>query len=199
MTTFDLEEREAIADFGRAWWVFLVTGILWFLVSIIILRFDYTSVGAISILFGIVAIFAGVNEFIMLAASGGWWKVLHGLLGVLFIGVGIVAFIHPGDTFAALAAVMSFFLIFKGFFDVVVSIATRNEISIWWVQLIAGIVEILIGFWAAGYWGRSAILLVIWVGVIALMRGITEVIFAFKLRSAGKAAGRGGPGTLAVA
>ena len=42
MTTFDLEEREAIADFGRAWWVFLVTGILWFLVSIIILRFDYT-------------------------------------------------------------------------------------------------------------------------------------------------------------
>ena len=80
------------------------------------------------------------------------------------------------------------FLLFKGFFDIIVSIATRDEISIWWVQLIAGIVEVLIGFWAAGYWGRSAILLVIWVGVIALMRGITEIIFAFKLRSAGKAA-----------
>jgi len=94
---------------------------------------------------------------------------------------------------------MAFFLIFKGFFDVVVSIATRNEISIWWVQLIAGIVEILIGFWAAGYWGRSAILLVIWVGVIALMRGITEIIFAFKLRSAGQAAGGLGGPPLAVA
>ena len=114
MTTFDLEEREAIAEFGRAWWVFLLTGILWFLVAIIILRFDYTSVSAISILFGIVAIFAGINEFMMLAASGGWWKVLHGLLGVLFIVVGIIAFVHPGDTFAALAAVFSFFLIFKG-------------------------------------------------------------------------------------
>ena len=90
---------------------FLLTGILWFLVAIIILRFDYTSVSAISILFGVVAIFAGVDEFLLLAASGGWWKVLHGLLGVLFIGVGIVAFIHPGDTFAALAAVMSFFLL----------------------------------------------------------------------------------------
>lgn len=199
MSTFDLEEREAVAEFGRAWWLFLVTGILWFLVSIIILRFDYTSVSAISILFGVVAIFAGVNEFIMLAASGGWWKVLHGLLGVIFIVVGIIAFVHPGDTFAALAAVMAFFLIFKGFFDIIVSIATRDEISIWWVQLIAGIVEVLIGFWAAGYWGRSAILLVIWVGVIALMRGITEIIFAFKLRSAGKSAGGGGPGTLAVA
>ena len=135
MSTFDLEEREAIAEFGRAWWLFLLTGILWFLVAIVILRFDYTSVSAISILFGIVAIFAGVNEFIMLGASGGWWKLLHGLLGVLFIGVGIVAFVHPGDTFAALAAVMSFFLIFKGFFDIVVSIATKDEIHVWWVQL----------------------------------------------------------------
>ena len=198
MSTFDLEEREAIESAARAWWLFLLTGLLWLLFAIIVLRFDYTTVTAVSILFGVVAIFAGVNEFFMLAASQRWWKVLHGLLGVIFIVVGIIAFVHPGDTFAALAAVMAFFLIFKGFFDIIVSIATRDEISIWWVQLIAGIVEVLIGFWAAGYWGRSAILLVIWVGVIALMRGITEVIFAFKLRSAGKSLG-GGPGTLAPA
>src|SRR6478736_2540248 len=153
MSTFDLEEREAIESAARAWWLFLLTGLLWLLFAIIVLRFDYTTVTAVAVLFGI----------------------------------------------AALAAVMSFFLIFKGFFDIVVSIATREEIHIWWVQLVAGIVEVLIGFWAAGYWGRSAILLVIWVGVIALMRGITEIIFAFKLRSAGKAAGGGGPGTLAVA
>ena len=183
MSTFELEEREALADASRSWWLFLLTGILWFLVAIMILRFEYTSVSAISILFGVVAIAAGVNEFFMLAASRGWWKILHGLLGLLFVGLGIVAFIHPGDTFAALAAVMSFFFIFKGFFDIVVSIATKDEIHVWWVQLIAGIVEVLIGFWAAGYFGRSAILLVAWVGVIALMRGITEILFAFKLLS----------------
>jgi uncharacterized membrane protein HdeD (DUF308 family) len=114
--------------------------------------------------------------------------VLHGLLGVLFVGVGIVAFIHPGNTFAALAAVFSFFLIFKGVFDIVVAIATKDEIHVWWLQLIVGIAELLIGFWAAGYWGRSATLLIVWVGVIALARGITEIIFAFKLRSVGKAA-----------
>jgi uncharacterized membrane protein HdeD (DUF308 family) len=195
---FDLEEQEALGSAARSWWLFLLTGLLWLLFAIIVLRFDYTTVTAVAVLFGIVAIAAGVNEFFMLAASGGWWKVLHGLLGVIFVVVGIVAFVHPGDTFAALAAVMSFFLIFKGFFDIVLAIATRDEIHIWWVQLIAGIVEVLIGFWAAGYWGRSAILLVIWVGVIALMRGITEIIFAFKLRSAGKSAG-GGPGRLAPA
>jgi uncharacterized membrane protein HdeD (DUF308 family) len=197
MSMFDLEEQEALGSAARSWWLFLLTGLLWLLFAIIVLRFDYTTVTAVAVLFGIVAIAAGVNEFFMLAASGGWWKVLHGLLGVIFVVVGIVAFVHPGDTFAALAAVMSFFLIFKGFFDIVLAIATREEIHIWWVQLIVGIVEVLIGFWAAGYWGRSAILLVIWVGVIALTRGITEIIFAFKLRSAGKSGG--GPGMLAPA
>jgi uncharacterized membrane protein HdeD (DUF308 family) len=188
MSTFDLEEREAIAEFGRAWWVFLLTGILWFLVAIIILRFDYTSVSAISILFGIVAIFAGVNEFIMLAASGGWWKVLHGLLGVLFIVVGIVAFVHPGDTFAALAAVFSFFLIFAGTFDIIISISARHEIEVWWLQLVGGIIELALGFWAAGYYGRSAVLLIAWVAAFAVIRGVRDIVLAFRVREVQHAA-----------
>ena len=44
------------------WWLFLVTGIGWMLVALIVLRFDYKSVNAIAILFGIVAIAAGVLE-----------------------------------------------------------------------------------------------------------------------------------------
>ena len=183
-----LEERDLVEGAADRWWLFLLTGITWLIVALIIFQWNYTTVYAVSFLFGFIAIFAGVNEFVMLAASGGWWKVLHGLLGVLFIGVGIVAFIHPGNTFAALAAVFSFFLIFKGVFDIVVAIATKDEIHVWWLQLIVGIVELLIGFWAAGYWGRSATLLIVWVGVIALSRGITEIIFAFKLRSVGRAA-----------
>lgn len=191
MSTFDLEEREAVAHAARYWWLFLLTGLVWFLVSVIILRFDYTTVAAISVLFGVVALFAGVNELFAIFASHGWWRFLHGLLGVIFVAVGFVAFIHPADTFAALAAVISFFFIFKGFFDIIVSIATKDESGVWWLTLVVGIVEVLIGFWAAGYYGRSAVLLVAWVGISALMRGITEIVFAFKLSSAGKAVGGG--------
>jgi uncharacterized membrane protein HdeD (DUF308 family) len=192
LATFDLEAREAGERATRWWWLFLVTGFIWFLVSIIVLRFDYTTVTAVSILFGVIALFAGVNELFALGASNGWWKFLHGLLGVLFVVVGIIAFVHPGDTFRALAAVISFFFIFKGFFDIIVSIATKEESSVWWLLLTAGIVEVLIGFWAAGYYGRSAVLLVAWVGISALFRGITEIVFAFKLRSAGEVARAGG-------
>ena len=92
------------------WWLFLVIGISWMIVALIVLRFDYTSVNAISILFGIVAIVAGLLELGMLVIADGWWKLLYGALAVAFIATGIVSFIHPGDTFLALAAIFSFFL-----------------------------------------------------------------------------------------
>ena len=144
------------------------------LLALIVLRFDYTTVSAISILFGIVAIAAGVLEFGVLILAAGWWKLLHGVLAVVFIVTGIVAFVHPGNTFAALAAVFSFFLVIAGTFDIVISISVRREIDVWWVQLIMGIIEVVLGFWAAGYYGRSAVLLVAWVAAIAILRGIRE-------------------------
>jgi uncharacterized membrane protein HdeD (DUF308 family) len=153
-----------------------------------VLRFDYTTVSAISILFGIVAIAAGVLEIGVTLIADGWWKLLHGVLALVFIVAGIVAFIHPGDTFAALAAVFSFFLIFAGTFDIIESISVRHEIEVWWLQLIGGIIELGLGFWAAGYYGRSAILLVAWVAAIAIIRGFMNIILAFRVREVQHAA-----------
>ncbi len=57
--------------------------------------------------------------------------------------------------------------------------------SVWWLGLIAGIVEIVIGFWASQQLVHvRAALLIIWVGVLALVRGITEIVLAFELKSA---------------
>src|SRR4029453_2663306 len=70
---------------GRAlppWWLFLITGVAWMLVALILLRFDYTSVSSISLLFGFVAIAAGVVEIGMMLISPGWWKLLNGLLAL---------------------------------------------------------------------------------------------------------------------
>ena len=171
---------------GRAlppWWLFLITGVGWTLVALILLRFDYTSVSAISILFGFIAIAAGVLEIGMLFISPGWWKLLNGLLALVFIVAGIVAFIHPGNTFAALAAVFSFFLIFAGTFDIIWSIASRHEMDVWWLQLIGGIIELALGFWAAGYYGRSAVLLVAWVAAFAIIRGVRDIVFSFRVHA----------------
>jgi uncharacterized membrane protein HdeD (DUF308 family) len=165
------------------WWLFLLTGIGWMLVALIVLRFDYESVTAIAILFGIVAIAAGVLEIGITVLAEGWWKLLYGLLAVIFIVAGVVAFIHPGDTFRALAAVMSFVLIFAGAFDIITAISARKEFEVWWLQLVGGIIELALGFWAAGYYGRSAILLVAWVGAFLVIRGVMDIVLAFRVHA----------------
>jgi uncharacterized membrane protein HdeD (DUF308 family) len=165
------------------WWLFLLTGIGWILVALIVLRFDYTSVNAVAILFGFVAIAAGVLEIGTTILAAGWWKLLYGLLAFVFIAAGVVSFIHPGDTFRALAAVISFFLIFAGTFNIITSISARKEIEVWWLQLIGGIIELALGFWAAGYYGRSAVLLVAWVGAFALIHGVMNIVFAFRVHA----------------
>ena|SRR5947209_2490613 len=164
------------------WRLVLIVGIGWMLVALIVLRFNYTSVTAVAILFGIVAIAAGVLEIGMTIIAGGWWKLLYGVLAVVFIATGIVSFIHPGDTFLALAAVISFFLVFAGTFDIITAISARHEVEVWWLQLVGGIIELALGFWAAGYYGRSAILLVAWVAAFAIIRGVTNIVLAFRVR-----------------
>jgi uncharacterized membrane protein HdeD (DUF308 family) len=57
-----ISRRDTLADAGRVWSLFLVTGTSWLLFSIIVFRFDYTTVSAISILFGILMLAAAVME-----------------------------------------------------------------------------------------------------------------------------------------
>jgi uncharacterized membrane protein HdeD (DUF308 family) len=178
-------EAAAERELGNAlppWWLLLITGIGWTIVGLILLRFNYTSVHAISLLFGFVAIAAGVLEIGVIFMVRGWWKLLNAVLALAFLAAGIVALIHPGNTFEALAAVFSFFLVFAGTFDIIQSVAARKEVDIWWLQLIGGIIELFLGFWAAGYYGRSAVLLIAWVAAFALIRGVRDIVLAFRVR-----------------
>jgi uncharacterized membrane protein HdeD (DUF308 family) len=192
MSSMAAAPPRALARLLPPWWLFLITGVGWTVVALILLRFDYTTVRAISILFGIVALAAGLLELVVLMLAQGWWKLLHAILSVAFIATGVISFIHPGDTFVALAAVISFFLVFAGTFDIIMAISARREIEVWWLQLVGGIIEVALGFWAAGYYGRSAILLVAWVASFAIIRGVRDIVFAFRIRELqhGSLAGR---------
>jgi len=165
-----------------AWWLYLITGAAWFVVAWIVLRFDVRSVTAISVMAGIVILAAGLAELFN-AFTAPSWNWLHGILGAVFVITGGVAFFRPGGTFAMLAAFIGWYLLFKGMLDIILAFATKDVNEAWWLGLIIGIVEVGLGFWAAGSYGRSAALLVVFVGVIALTRGITDIVLAFRLRS----------------
>jgi uncharacterized membrane protein HdeD (DUF308 family) len=172
---------EATALARRAWWVFLLTGIAWLIFSLVVFRFDTTSVKGIGYLAGAIFIVAGVNEFVIVPFVSTGWKWLHGILGVAFIVVGILSLIRPVNTFVGLSALVAFFLMFAGIFDVVLAL-TNRDVELWWARLIVGIAAIGFAFWTAGSFQRSAIFLVSFVAVATLFHGLTQIITAFQLR-----------------
>jgi uncharacterized membrane protein HdeD (DUF308 family) len=163
------------------WWIPLITGSLWIVFALIVFRFDYTTVSAISILLGCVCLAGALFQAVAAFATHGWWRVLNIGLAVLFAIIGVVAFVHPGNTFSALATIFAFYLLLRGTVDIVVAIVLRG-VELWWIGLISGTIQILLAFWAAGDFGHKAFLLVVWVGASALTHGIVQIVTAFRLR-----------------
>jgi uncharacterized membrane protein HdeD (DUF308 family) len=181
-----METRRSLTEEAASlWWLPLVTGILWILFAFVVLSFTYTTVWAVAVFFGFGLILGGLME-VMVGSQVRSWRWLHFTFGVIAIIAGVLALVWPGETFLVLAAIIGWYIMIAGVVDLVTAISTREDNDLWWLGLILGIVEILIGFWAVGYAGRSIALLVVWVGATALIRGISNLFAAFGLHGLGK-------------
>jgi uncharacterized membrane protein HdeD (DUF308 family) len=180
--------REDLKAVTGSWGWFLAAGVAWIVFSFLVLSFNYRTVWAIALFFGIGFILGGIMEFAVAAVAPGW-KWLYVVIGIVSIVAGLIALAWPGQTFLVLSALAGWLLFFYGIVDVVFAFSTRRVESLWWTQLITGIIMILLGFWAISpdaqtvstY--RGSVLLVVWIGVAALFRGISDIIVGFRLRS----------------
>ena len=172
-----------LARLAGPWWLFLLTGIAWLIISMVVLRFSIASAATIGVLLGVVFLGAMANEFLI--APVRWqWGWAHALMGVIFLGGAIWSFVDPLGVFWTLATVVGLLLILQGALVLITSIQSRLINSVWWLGMIAGILEIGLGFWASQQLAPArAALLIIWVGVFAIFRGITEIVLSFELKS----------------
>src|SRR5689334_19148783 len=149
------EERTRMGASGRAalwrlagpWWLFLLTGIAWLIISVMVLRFTPASITTVGVLLGVLFLLCTVNEF-FIASVGHSWRWAHILLGVFFAVGAIWSFARPINAFWSLASVLGLLLIFKGTLDIISAIETKDINGAWWLGLVAGILELLLGFWA---------------------------------------------------
>jgi uncharacterized membrane protein HdeD (DUF308 family) len=181
------EMRAQVRDMTRWWWVFIVTGIIWLMISVVVLRFTETSVSTVGIIIGVVFTIAAITEFMVAGASHGGWKFVHVLLALVFVLGAIWGYANPKDAFWALAEVLGFILVLYGAIELTEAIVTRDINPLWWLGLIAGILLILLGFWTSQQLlVVKAQLLIFYVGLAALFRGIGQIVFAFQVRHAGR-------------
>src|SRR5215471_5260483 len=108
-TAEDLAEtREAIEGVAGFWWLWLVTGTIWILASVVILQFDQASIKTVGVIIGLMFLFSGVQQFILAGLTDGWARWLAVFFGVLLVAAGVISLIEPKQTFNGFADILGF-------------------------------------------------------------------------------------------
>ena len=168
------------------WWLWLVTGILWVFIGLVILQFDSMSVTAVGVLIGVMLVVAG-GQYIFTGTLVEGWRWLWFVFGGLLIAGGIVALAYPTRTFTAIADTLGFLFALIALVWIVEAFAVKDGNPLWWLSLTAGFIMLLIAFWVGGqFFFTKAYTLLVFAGIWALMRGVIDVVSAFQIRSVGK-------------
>lgn len=86
------------------WWMLLVTGIGWLVISLIVLRFRLSSVVAVGVLMGIVFVGGWLSE-LLIASIRTRWRWAHVLMAIFFLFAACWSFASPFGAFWALATI----------------------------------------------------------------------------------------------
>lgn len=166
---------------ANLWWLWLVTGIAWIIAALVVLQFDAASIKTIGVIVGCMFIFAGVQQLTLALIGRGWlWAVVAGFFWI----AGVVCIVNPEETFAGLADTLGFLFAVVAIWWTVEAVISQSEGGLWWIGLIAGILMFIIAFWVGGqFFIEKAYALLVFAGMWALMKGVTDIVRAFAVRS----------------
>lgn len=110
-----------------------------------------------------------------------WWVVLiRGLMGILF---GLVTFLAPALSLAALVIVWGAYAFADGVFAIISGVRRRGA-DRWWLLLLEGAVGIAAGIVTLLWPGITALALLYLIAAWALITGALEIAAAIRLRKA---------------
>lgn len=189
MTTVDQVDVEAggLAAIGRHWGVVLFLGLASLVIGVLALVWPLKTVVVVAFLLAIWLIVSGIFEVIRGFGRGlsGGMRALLIITGVLSVILGIIALQGIFQAVEILAIFIGIAFLFRGFGALFLS-AEQKEGRGW--NIFGGIV-MLIGGFIILLWPAISLATLAWVtGIWLIVLGIFEIIAAFRLRSALKAA-----------
>jgi uncharacterized membrane protein HdeD (DUF308 family) len=181
------EAREAVRDVSKLWWAWLVAGVFWVAVGLVILQFDQASINTVGVLIGLMFFFTSIQIFAISMLIAGGLRWVYWIFGVFMLVAAVLTFISPENTFAAIADILGFLFLLVGVFWVIQAFAAREVNELWWFGLIAGILMIILAFWTGGqFFIDKQYVLLVFAGIWALMQGFTDFAKAFVIRKVGQ-------------
>jgi len=173
-----------LAQMANNWLWVALRGVLAILFGIVAFVLPGLTFVVLVIWFGAYAFVDGI--FTVIAAimnrtkNDRWWVLLlEGLLGIV---VGILTFLQPGITGAALVYLIAAWAIITGVLEVIAAIRLRQEIQgEFWLAL-TGVLSVIAGIAMFLFPDTGAIAIVWIIGAYALLFGIMLLVLAFRLR-----------------
>jgi uncharacterized membrane protein HdeD (DUF308 family) len=183
MVALETSMPDPFRQMANLWWLWLITGVAWVVVALVVLQFDQASVKTVGVVIGIMFLVAGTQNLVLGTLAGGATQWILWIFGVLLLIAGVISLIQPEDTFAGVADILGFIFLMIGVFWLIEAFAERGANDLWWFGLISGLAMVILAFWTSGqFFIEKQYVLLVFAGVWALFHGVGDVIKAFQIR-----------------
>lgn len=109
------------------------------------------------------------------------WKILL-LRGIAAIAFGILTWMRPGISLAALVLLFGAYALVDGVLACWTALTERRDQEYWWLLLLAGLLGIAVGLVTFFTPDITALALLFYIAVWAIVRGVLEIAAGIRLR-----------------
>jgi uncharacterized membrane protein HdeD (DUF308 family) len=182
MSTASTADRAAVNGIRTA---FGIAGLLALIAGILIVWQPASAAVFVTAIIAVYAIagglvYAGLGVFSK--SMGGWSRVGHIVLGILFIIAGIIAFANLQSTTAWLAVIVAIFIGIAWIVEGVVALTTLSGSSSKGWTIFFAIVSIIAGIYLLLSPFLAAIALWLFLGIALIVLGVIQIVRAFTFR-----------------
>jgi uncharacterized membrane protein HdeD (DUF308 family) len=186
----------------RSWWMLALRGVIAIIFGVLAISWPGLTVlwlvalfAAFALLGGAVWVYGAVKNR---KNDDNWWVIL--MLGLVSIGAGIIAMVHPTLTALVLILLIGAHAMITGVLDIVVAVRVRKFIRGEWLLVLSGIASVLFGVIVFLYPLTAGALALVWlISIYAVTTGVLLLAAALRLRSWSRLnAGRSSPAAGAV-
>jgi uncharacterized membrane protein HdeD (DUF308 family) len=171
---------------ARNWPALVLRGVVALIFSLLAFMMPGVTIFVLVLLFGFYAMLDGVLNLVAAFRTGvkhHWPLVVEGALGVI---AGIVTLIWPHITAFVLIALIGFWAIFTGVFEIVAAIRLWRVMGREWLLLLSGIASLIFGLLVVAHPIAGALAIAIWVAAYAAIFGVLLIGFGLRLRAFSK-------------
>ena len=180
--------KEIKADI-KNWWVFLLLGINFLIMGVIVYSSPVGSYFTLSVFFAVSVLFAGFLQiwfaFTNKNSLHGWgWQLTLGIIEVL-IGISLLNSIILTES--VLSYYVGFWLLFRStaLISFSIELASYNKAN-WGVYLILGILMLIFSWLIIVNPIFGELTIITWTGIAFIVAGIAYIVFSFRLKHLNK-------------